>query len=54
MQKRARRIKSAKSLVNRKAKRIKKYRNEIFDVIKEISVHSPEKSETDPEKPNGK
>jgi hypothetical protein len=41
-------------LIYRKAKRIQKYRYEVIDVIKEIKVHSPEESETDPENPNGK
>ena len=36
------------------AKRIQKYNGELLDVIKEIRVHSPEESETDPERPNSK
>lgn len=51
MQKRARRIKSAQSLINQKSKKIAKYRDELLDVIQEAKIHSPEESETDPDNP---
>jgi hypothetical protein len=51
MKKRARRIKSAQSLINQKSKKIAEYQHELLDIIKETKVHSAEESETDSENP---
>ena len=48
------RIKSAKSLINQKTKRIQKYNSKLLDIVKEIRVYLLEESETDPERPNSK
>ena len=47
MKKRARRIKSAQSLISKKSKKIAEYQHEMLDIIKETKVHSAEESETD-------
>ena len=49
MKKRARRIKSTQSLINKKSKKIAEYQHELLDIIKETKVHSAEESETDSE-----
>ena len=49
MKKRARRIKSAQSLIKKKSKKIAEYQHELFDIIKETKVHSAKESETDSE-----
>ena len=49
MKKKARRIKSALSLIKQKSNKVAKYQDELVDIVKETKVHSPEESETDPE-----